>query len=288
MPRLLSWTVRFPHCSASTREVTLLARLLALPGALLLLPALSACAQLQQMTGGESTDALRAPETGVCRLLTAEDLAEASNSSEPVDCTDDHTAETFAVGVFPKQVSRAADRDDPELSAHISQVCAENFVQFLGGEESAVMRSMLTWAWFRPPDEAWDEGARWYRCDVIGGGEQSEELLRLPVTAHGLLLGRPDDRWLACVHGPNVVGAAKIPCSEEHTWRAVTTVKLGDAEDAYPGGRLVQARTRDFCSESVGAWLDYPVDYDFGYTYFRSAEWKAGNRRSVCWAQTDQ
>ena len=31
----------------------------------------------------------------------------------------------------------------------------------------------------------------------------------------------------------------------------------------------------------------YPVDYDFGYTWFHEAEWEAGNRRSVCWAKTE-
>ena len=36
----------------------------------------------------------------------------------------------------------------------------------------------------------------------------------------------------------------------------------------------------------VGAWMNYPVDYEFGYTTFHEAEWKAGNRRSVCWART--
>ena len=47
-------------------------------------------------------------------------------------------------------------------------------------------------------------------------------------------------------------------------------------------------KSRDFCSESVGAWLNYPVDYDFAYTFFHEAEWEAGNRRSVCWAKTEQ
>jgi hypothetical protein len=47
----------------------------------------------------------------------------------------------------------------------------------------------------------------------------------------------------------------------------------------------VQSRTRDFCSKSVGAFLDYPVDYDFGYSWFHEPEWQAGNRRSVCWAR---
>ena len=46
--------------------------------------------------------------------------------------------------------------------------------------------------------------------------------------------------------------------------------------------------TRDYCSKSVGAWLGYPVDYDYGYTWFHEPEWDAGNRRSVCWAKTSQ
>ena len=61
-----------------------------------------------------------------------------------------------------------------------------------------------------------------------------------------------------------------------------------DNETEYPGDRLVEVRSRDFCSDSVGAWMNYPVDYEFGYTYFRRAEWAAGNRRSICWARTDQ
>ena len=79
----------------------------------------------------------------------------------------------------------------------------------------------------------------------------------------------------------------KVPCSEKHDWRAVTTIVLGSQTDPYPGDRVVQSRTRDFCSKSVGAWLDYPVDYDFGYSWFHAPEWEAGNRRSVCWARTD-
>jgi hypothetical protein len=46
--------------------------------------------------------------------------------------------------------------------------------------------------------------------------------------------------------------------------------------------------TRDYCSDSVGAWLNYPVDYQYGYTWFHEAEWEAGNRRSVCWAKTSE
>ena len=92
---------------------------------------------------------------------------------------------------------------------------------------------------------------------------------------------------MVCAQGTTVSGSVKVPCSDKHDWRAVTTIVLGTQSDPYPGDRRVQVRTRDFCSKSVGAWLDYPVDYDFGYSWFHEAEWDAGNRRSVCWARTD-
>jgi hypothetical protein len=91
---------------------------------------------------------------------------------------------------------------------------------------------------------------------------------------------------MVCAQGATVSGAVKVPCSAKHNWRAVTTIVLGDAGTSYPGDHTVQTRTRDFCSKSVGAWLNYPVDYDFGYSWFHRAEWDAGNRRSVCWART--
>jgi hypothetical protein len=166
--------------------------------------------------------------------------------------------------------------------------CQRKFQNFLGGDESLVLRSTVTWAWFRPSKGAWDKGARWWRCDVVGGGEQTKSFLKLPTTAKGILLGRPSDKWMICVNGPSVSDAEKIPCSQKHTWRAVTTIVVGQPDDDYPGDKDVETRTRDFCSDSVGAWLNYPVDYDYGYTWFHEAEWKAGNRRSICWAQTDQ
>ncbi len=268
---------------------------IAAPVMALLLMAVAACTQVDPVSDEEresdsveSIDSIETPELGACRVLTPEDVAESNNASEVVDCKDDHTAETFAVGTFPKRLTRDAGPGDPDLGAHIFEVCSDRFQASLGGEESTVMRSTLTWAWFGPSDEAWEKGARWYRCDVVGGGEQSKEYVDLPRTAKGLLLGKPADRWMTCVDAPDVVGAPRIPCSEPHTWRAVSTIVLGKPEEPYPGDRLVEVRTRDFCSDQVGAWLNYPVDFDFGYTYFHEAEWKAGNRRSICWAKTDQ
>ena len=234
----------------------------------------------------ELVDAVEAPQLGACRVLTPDDVALPSNATKTVDCGDRHNAETYAVGDLPASLDDAA-YDDSDVGAFAYDRCSKKFMTFLGADESVVMRTVVSWAWFRPSEEAWDNGARWYRCDIVGGGDQSKSYVDLPKTAEGLLL-RQADRWMVCVNGPSVSGAEKIPCSDEHNWRAVTTIKVGDADDKYPGDRVVEVKTRDFCSDSVGAWLSYPVDYDFGYTWFHEAEWEAGNRRSICWAKTDQ
>ena len=193
-------------------------------------------------------DAEKAPDLGACRVLTPEDVAEPSNTTEPVDCTEPHTAETFAVGELP-QSFEDAEYDDPDLGAWAYKTCSKAFMSFLGADESLVMRTIVSWAWFRPTEDAWDDGARWYRCDVIGGGEQSKEYVELPGTAKGLLSGRMEDRWMVCADGPTVSGSVKVPCTEPHEWRAVTTISIGDEDEKYPGDRLVEVTTREYCSE---------------------------------------
>jgi hypothetical protein len=229
----------------------------------------------------------KAPALGACRVLEPKDVAKPHDNSAVVACTKPHTAETYAVGDLPDDYDDV-EYDDEGLGAWAYRTCSQAFKKFLGADDSLVMRTVVSWAWFRPSEDAWKDGARWYRCDVIGGGEQSREYVELPTSAKGLLLGRPKDTWMVCAVGETVAGSVKVPCTEKHNWRAVTTITLGEKTTAYPGDRLSEVKTRDFCSKSVGAWLNYPVDYGFGYTWFHKAEWDAGNRRSVCWAQTPE
>lgn len=262
-------TRRLPHLLAVTSA------------ALLLGAALSGC-------GGDGetppSDVGAAPTAGECRDLSARDLGELSNGAEPVDCAEPHTAETFLVGDLPGEVT---DRLDPALDRWAFTTCTDGLEAYLGADESLVMRSILTWVFFRPSEEAWEAGARWFRCDVVAGGTRGARLLDLPTTVDGLFASQQvDDRWMACAKGASVDEGTRVPCSKPHDWRAVTTIRLGEAGDPYPGDESAEQITQDYCADSVGAWLGYPTDYDFGYTWFREAEWDAGNRRSVCWART--
>jgi hypothetical protein len=264
--------------------MSLLPRVLGL--ALPALLALSACGTDEGAdTDPDQVDSVEVPELGACRVLTPADVAEPSNATRTVDCEEPHTAQTYAVGQLPDELDNA-DYEDAAVGRFAYRTCADKFEKFLGADESLVLRTLVSWAWFRPSEKAWDDGARWYRCDIVGGSEQSEEFVTLPKSAEGLLQGRLDDKWLVCADGETVASSVKVPCTTKHDWRAVTTIKLGEADDPYPGDRVVEVTTRDYCSDSVGAWLNYPVNYEYGYTWFHEAEWEAGNRRSVCWAKT--
>lgn len=228
------------------------------------------------------------PENGLCRVLEPAVVAAASDESEPVECSEEHNAQTFHVGSFGGPDAESLAHDDPELGAQVYQQCHRRFLRFVGATPSLALRSVVDWAWWRPTEEAWEAGARWFRCDVVGGDDRSAELVSLPRSAKGLLLGIPPPRWMLCANGAVVAEAPQVACSQKHTWRAVSAVVVGKPKDRWPGARVVEVNTRDFCSDWVGAWLNYPLDYEYGYTWFGKAEWKAGNRQSVCWARTEE
>ena len=201
--------------------------------------ALSACGEdaagQGTNTDPDQVDAVEAPELGACRELTPEDVAQPTNATTTVDCAEAHTAQTFAVGQLPEEFDDA-DYDDEELGDYAYATCGKKFMGFLGADESLVMRTTVSWAWFRPSEKAWDEGARWYRCDIVGGGDTSETYVELPETAEGLLLKQPDE-WLVCVNGPSINERPRSPApsrtpgarSRPSSWarRATTTPATG-------------------------------------------------------------
>jgi len=256
------------------------ARLLVL--ALAVLMTATACGGSTSSSSAAST---APPRNGACRMLTPHDVDAMSNGSRTVSCSEPHDAETFAVGTLPKSFAKSA-YDDPKLDTWAYATCEKAFPTHLGADDSTAMRSLLTWIWFRPTKDAWNAGARWYRCDVLGGSADQKQYVDLPTTTKNLLGGRGDDHWMACAKGKSVDTGTKVPCTMAHDWRAATTIKVGDTDAKYPGDATVKTKTKSYCAESIDAWLGYPADYDYGYTWFGQQEWQAGNRRSVCWART--
>ena len=50
-------------------------------------------------------DAVEAPELGACRDLTIKDVSAPSNATKVVDCGEVHTAQTYAVGAIPDELT---------------------------------------------------------------------------------------------------------------------------------------------------------------------------------------
>ena len=261
-------------------------RLLAL--AALLVALLSAC-DAKDVVPGKSADPadLSAPDTGLCHDVDAAAVDAPSDDSKPVDCSAKHTAQTFYVGELDKDATKDTAYDDKGLGAQVAKVCAPRFRSFTGATDSLALRTVVTWAWWRPSEDAWKAGARWFRCDVVARSS-ADALAPLPRTTKGLLLGIPPAKWMVCADGAKVADAPRVACTQKHTWRAVSAVSIGKQRDRWPGSRLVEVRSRDFCSDWVGAWTNYSLDYEYAYTWFGKDDWTSGNRLSVCWAQTKE
>jgi hypothetical protein len=232
-------------------------------------------------------DAMEPPPVGDCRNIKRSGMDAPTDATEVIDCTEPHNAENYASGAMPPEHATLA-WDSPELDTWAYGTCTGALREHLGANQSSLMRTILRWTWFRPSEKAWEDGARWYRCDLVGGGGPGQHYLDLPTTTKDLLKSKQDDHWMTCVRGEEVSTGARVPCSQKHVWRAVTTIKVGEPADTWPGDAAVEAKTKDYCASSVAAWSGYPTDYDYAYTWYGEAEWKAGNRRSVCWAKTDQ
>ena len=232
----------------------------------------------------DPSDTLTAPAEGTCRVLAIADLSARTNNSSAVDCSQPHTAQTIKVATFPTTVG--SDYHADPVGAFAYQTCTEAFAASLGAADSVAPRAQLSWAWFGPTDDAWRRGARWFRCDAVGAPPDQSSMADIPADLTNLLAGFPPDHWLTCATGSAFTSRVNVACDQPHTWRAVTAVKLGQPKDPYPGDHISAVRAHNYCSDAVGAYLNYANTYEFGYTTFHRAEWKAGNRRAVCWAKT--
>ena len=102
-----------------------------------------------------------------------------------MSCSKPHTAETFAIGELP--ASTGKDYGSAAHGKWIFPVCERAFEKFLSVDASLALRVQLSWAWFRPSQRGWDKGARWYRCDLVGGRADATSYADLPTTGKGLL-----------------------------------------------------------------------------------------------------
>lgn len=226
------------------------------------------------------------PKAGACYDLSVEDARAASTEAEPVPCRRDHTARTAFVGRTAQLAGPDADPADPQVSQQVSEDCQQRVRSFLGGDPVTQNLSRFVAIGFLPTAEERDAGAQWYRCDVIAFGD-GEKLLRLPFQRR--LAGVLDqdgalDAFGTCgTAAPGAKDFQRVACLLPHSWRALTTIRVGDGK-RYPGADEVRQSGDSACADYVEGQAGFTTEIQYGWEWPTQPQWEAGQRYGFCWA----
>ncbi len=227
------------------------------------------------------------PARGACYAYPYSVAVSPVNPQTPVPCPQKHTARTFAVGDLDTLVAgHLISVDSDRVQAQVASACPEAFGRFVGGSVEARRLSMLRPVWFTPSLEQSDDGANWYRCDVVALAED-ERLAPLVGRLRGIL-----DRPEAAAHygmcgtaEPGTPAFRRVICSSQHTWRALSTVDLPGRR--YPGVEKVRSAGQQPCTDAANEVADDPLHFRWGYEWPTREQWAAGQHYGLCWGETN-
>lgn len=225
-----------------------------------------------------------APRNRACYALSFSDAVAPSAPTSSVPCSRQHTAMTYAVGRLDTVVDgHLLAVDSKRVQQQVATACPERFGDFVGGSLSDQRLSMLRPVWFTPSVEESDEGASWFRCDVVALATD-EELV--PLTGRlGGVLGTEEgrDRYGMCgTASPDAADFTRVVCSREHSWRAVAVVAFDPGP--YPGVATVRDAGATPCEDAGATAAGGALDYEWGYEWPTAQQWQAGQTFGRCWA----
>jgi hypothetical protein len=235
-------------------------------------------------TAVPTATAVPLPPERACYQLGYDDALAPTNAGTPLDCTQEHTSQTYAVGELDVLVDgHLLAVDSGRVRRQVAADCPARLGDFVGGSLADQRLSMLRAVWFTPTVEESDAGAAWYRCDVIAVAGPDQ----LATTTGPLrgVLDRPAgrDRYGMCgTAAPDAAGFERVVCSSEHAWRAIAVVDLPDGD--YPGVAAVREQGQTPCEDAGLDAADDPLDYQWGYEWPTAEQWKAGQTFGRCWA----
>ncbi len=141
---------------------------------------------------------------------------------------------------------------------------------------------MLRSVWFTPTLAESDQGANWFRCDVVALA-RARRLAPLTGRLEGIL-SRPADRERYALCGTSAPGAEsfeRVICSDPHAWRAIRTVEVPG--DRYPGRDAARAAGQEPCEAAGRARAENPLEFRWGYEWPTAQQWRRGQTWGVCW-----
>lgn len=237
--------------------------------------------------GAQRPESPPRPPANGCYVLGFDAATEPTNDSRPVPCSKRHTAQTYHVGRLDTVVDGHLLAVDSEMAQRqVERTCPRKLVEYVGGSPEARALSRLEAVWFSPTIEQSDQGASWFRCDVVAVGRPST---LAPLPPPGRLRGildrsdALDEVGLCGTAAPGARGFERVICSRRHAWRAISTIGISGGAQ-YPGVAQVREAGERECRERVQAATGSPERFSYGWEWPTRDQWRAGQRFGYCWA----
>jgi hypothetical protein len=227
-----------------------------------------------------------APKPLGCYRLTLKQLTQPTNHSNPVSCRGQHDAQTIFVGKLRTVVDGHSVAVDSNLVQHqLETTCPRKLAQFVGGSLVDRHISRFNVVWFSPTLAQSDQGANWFRCDLVAFAKQ-DSLLGLPSTnrLHHVLNASSGlaNYGLCGTAAPGDNNFRRVICARRHSWKAITTIHINGGRN-YPGTNTVRTTGDDTCKTRVQQ-LGNSLKFSFGWEWPTNAQWKRGQHYGYCWA----
>lgn len=228
-----------------------------------------------------------APEVGRCYRLSWDEATAPTSDAAPVPCGQTHTAQTFHVGTLDLVVDgHLLAVDSEHAQRQVARTCQRRLARYVGGDAEERRLSRLHAVWFSPTLAESDQGASWFRCDLVAPAA-SRSLARLPPPGRleGILDREEGARrfGLCATSAPGSPGFERVTCSRRHRWRALATIRIAGGSD-YPGVRAVRRAGNDTCRDLVRERSVSPERFRYGWEWPTREQWREGRRFGYCWA----
>ncbi|WFE28835.1 septum formation family protein [Solwaraspora sp. WMMD791] len=238
---------------------------------------------------GFDTPTVFVPANGVCHRSEA--VSGSAQRYEPVDCDRLHRVETVHVGTFTGADAELTIVPAPATPTRVSAraECDTRSAEFLG---QPLQHGRLTLRVVVPTQQAWNAGARWFRCDLaeissvfLGQVVPRTGSLRGALTGEApLALGCHEPIWDSSDY---LEAIDPVACSEPHYSEFVGAYAESDAFD-YDDFNVADDVVHERCLQLIARYAALPVDDDLpqrvGTLYFEPSrqEWVDGDRQVRC------
>ena len=227
-----------------------------------------------------------APKRAACYRLSPAQLTQPTNASGAVSCRGRHTAQTIYVGRLDTVVDgHAVAVDSATVQRQLSTVCPRKLQAYVGGSTGTRRLSRFNVVWYSPTLDQSDQGADWFRCDVIAFAGR-EQLAPLPGTQR--LRGVLNDARTLSEYGlcgtaaPGERGFERVICGRKHSWRAIDTIGIAGGS-RYPGATSVRKAGDSACKDRARARSGDTLKFRYGWEWPTREQWSRGQHYGFCW-----